>query len=128
MLQLLYRTHRSVPGRIRIAKSPAIYPRFVAMAAEENPELQAKLRALDHELEEGDITEKGYHKRRTLILSQFLNSTHVEQAEPGLILHSPDDTTSSPQDGERSTSLTMSLSRSDGGFNFSHMDAPAAAP
>lgn len=27
--------------------------------AESNPELQAKLRELDHELEEGDITTKG---------------------------------------------------------------------
>jgi len=27
--------------------------------AENNPELQQKLRALDHELEEGDITQKG---------------------------------------------------------------------
>ena len=27
--------------------------------AEHNPELQAKLNALDHELEEGDITRKG---------------------------------------------------------------------
>lgn len=27
--------------------------------AENNPELQAKLRELDHELEEGDITQKG---------------------------------------------------------------------
>ncbi|KAG9528413.1 hypothetical protein KCU71_g23471, partial [Aureobasidium melanogenum] len=34
-------------------------------------ELQAKLRELDHELEEGDITKKGYEKRRTLLLSQF---------------------------------------------------------
>ncbi|KAK9656700.1 putative NRPS-like protein biosynthetic cluster [Aspergillus fumigatus] len=40
--------------------------------AEENPELQAALRELDRELEEGDITEKGYQKRRTLLLSQFL--------------------------------------------------------
>ncbi|KAL5689675.1 hypothetical protein EMGR_008513 [Emarellia grisea] len=40
--------------------------------AEENPELQVALRELDRELEEGDITEKGYQKRRTLLLSQFL--------------------------------------------------------
>ncbi|KAF3397989.1 hypothetical protein F1880_006036 [Penicillium rolfsii] len=40
--------------------------------AEENPEFQSALRELDRELEEGDITEKGYQKRRTLLLSQFL--------------------------------------------------------
>lgn len=129
MQRLLYRTQRSAPWRIvRIAEPPAIYPRFVAMAAAESPELQAKLRALDHELEEGDITEKGYQKRRTLILSQFLNSTHVDQAEPGLILHSPDETTSSPQDGERSASFAISPSRSDGGFHFPNVGALATAP
>lgn len=40
--------------------------------ADHNPELQAKLQELDHELEEGDITRKGYEKRRTLLLSEFL--------------------------------------------------------
>lgn len=39
--------------------------------ADENPELQTALRELDRELEEGDITEKGYQKRRTILLSQF---------------------------------------------------------
>ncbi|RAK71959.1 putative AMP binding domain protein [Aspergillus fijiensis CBS 313.89] len=39
--------------------------------ADDNPELQSALRDLDKELEEGDITEKGYQKRRTLLLSQF---------------------------------------------------------
>ncbi|KAH8432334.1 putative AMP binding domain protein [Aspergillus melleus] len=39
--------------------------------AEDNPEVQAALRDLDKELEEGDITEKGYQKRRTILLSQF---------------------------------------------------------
>ncbi|KAJ5167432.1 uncharacterized protein N7482_006213 [Penicillium canariense] len=40
--------------------------------AEESPEFQSALRNLDRELEEGDITEKGYQKRRTFLLSQFL--------------------------------------------------------
>ncbi|KAJ5491055.1 hypothetical protein N7539_002622 [Penicillium diatomitis] len=40
--------------------------------ADDNPEFQSALRELDRELEEGDITEKGYQKRRTLLLSQFL--------------------------------------------------------
>ncbi|PWY90133.1 putative AMP binding domain protein [Aspergillus heteromorphus CBS 117.55] len=39
--------------------------------ADDNPELSAALRELDHELEEGDITEKGYQKRRTVLLSQY---------------------------------------------------------
>ncbi|KAJ5426357.1 hypothetical protein N7465_001427 [Penicillium sp. CMV-2018d] len=39
--------------------------------AEESPEIQAALRNLDRELEEGDITEKGYQKRRTVLLSQY---------------------------------------------------------
>ncbi|KAI9932111.1 hypothetical protein ASPWEDRAFT_40056 [Aspergillus wentii DTO 134E9] len=39
--------------------------------AEDNPELQAALRGLDREFEEGDITEKGYQKRRTVLLSSF---------------------------------------------------------
>lgn len=37
----------------------------------EDPELQAHLAALDSELEEGDITQKGYQKRRTLLLAQY---------------------------------------------------------
>lgn len=37
----------------------------------DDPELQARLAALDSELDEGDITEKGYQKRRTLLLSQY---------------------------------------------------------
>ncbi|KAL2156574.1 hypothetical protein VTH82DRAFT_1319 [Thermothelomyces myriococcoides] len=34
-------------------------------------ELQQKLEELDRELEEGDITQKGYQKRRTQLLSQY---------------------------------------------------------
>lgn len=37
----------------------------------EDPELQARLAALDSELEEGDITQKGYQKRRALLLAQY---------------------------------------------------------
>jgi hypothetical protein len=37
----------------------------------DNPTLIAQLSALDAELEEGDITQKGYQKRRTLLLSQY---------------------------------------------------------
>lgn len=48
--------------------------------AEDNPELQARLAQLDHELEEGDITKKGYEKRRTTILSQYLSREQLEAA------------------------------------------------
>lgn len=81
--------------------------------AEDNPELQEKLRALEHELEEGDITQKGYQKRRTLILSQFLTPTHVDQVQRGLRLHSPDDTTHPSRDGSRSASFAALTSRSE---------------
>jgi hypothetical protein len=40
--------------------------------AETDPRLQEQLRRLDEELDEGDITKKGYEKRRTLILSQYI--------------------------------------------------------
>ncbi|KAF2158667.1 hypothetical protein M409DRAFT_30831 [Zasmidium cellare ATCC 36951] len=48
--------------------------------ADGNLELQARLQQLDHELEEGDITQKGYEKRRTMILSQYLTKGQLEQA------------------------------------------------
>jgi len=38
----------------------------------DDPELRQQLAQLDHELEEGDITTKGYQKRKTLLLSQYL--------------------------------------------------------
>ncbi|OJJ45586.1 hypothetical protein ASPZODRAFT_133429 [Penicilliopsis zonata CBS 506.65] len=51
--------------------------------AEEIPELQAALRELDLELEEGDITQKGYQKRRTLLLSQFLDASPALEVNAG---------------------------------------------
>lgn len=51
----------------------------VAAVDQDNPELQARLDELDRELEDGDITQKGYDKRRTLLLSEYLN--------PGLPQH-----------------------------------------
>jgi len=47
--------------------------------ADEYPELEAKLRQLDHEFAEGDITQKGYEKRRTLLFAEFLD---VERHAP----------------------------------------------
>ncbi|KAL4787506.1 hypothetical protein BJX76DRAFT_318762 [Aspergillus varians] len=46
--------------------------------AEDHPQLQYALRDLDREYEEGDLTEKGYQKRRTLLLSQHLGSKALD--------------------------------------------------
>lgn len=78
--------------------------------AEDNPELQRKLRDLDFELEEGEITQKGYQKRRTLILSQYL----APPSEPGrgLRVHTPDDSSHPSNDGSRAASLAALTQRS----------------
>lgn len=83
--------------------------------AEENPELQAKLQQLDHELEEGDITAKGYQKRRTLILSEYLSPQQVEQVQGGLRVHSLEETTHPSQNGSRSASFAALTQRSNNG-------------
>ncbi|KAF2092703.1 acetyl-CoA synthetase-like protein [Rhizodiscina lignyota] len=73
--------------------------------AENNPELQARLQELDQELEEGDITRKGYEKRRSFLLSQYLGPNQSEQAPGHLRLHSIDEgTVSPPSDGSRGAS------------------------
>ncbi|KAH9826360.1 DMAP1-binding Domain [Teratosphaeria destructans] len=76
--------------------------------AEVPPELQAKLEELDTELEEGEITRKGYEKRRTLILNQYLSPEQVEQVQSSLRIHSADDT-SHPS---RSTGGSSTVNRS----------------
>lgn len=91
--------------------------------ADDNPELQKRLSELDHELAEGDITEKGYQKRRTLILSQFFTPTHAEQVQRGLRVHSPDNTAHPSQDGSRSASFAALTSRSENTSSFSQNDA-----
>jgi len=72
-----------------------------------NPELEDALRTLDEELQEGDITRKGYEKRRSLLLSQFFSP---QQAPPaprgGLRVHSPEDSDHpASNDGSRAASL-----------------------
>ncbi|KAI3336504.1 acyl-CoA ligase [Xylariaceae sp. AK1471] len=57
--------------------------------AQMSPDLQEKLTELKRELEEGDITEKGFQKRRTQLLSQY----GLPKALGGLRIHSPDDDT-----------------------------------
>ncbi|KAF5002052.1 hypothetical protein FDECE_10749 [Fusarium decemcellulare] len=78
--------------------------------AELNPELQEKLEELDRELEEGDITQKGYQKRRTQLFSQFIGAPPPQiaaLAEPqtGLRIHSPDDSTHPSSDGHRAAAF-----------------------
>lgn len=90
--------------------------------ADDNPELQKRLSELDRELAEGDITEKGYQKRRTLILSQFLTPTNADQVQRGLRVHSPDDTAHPSQDGSRSASFAALTSRSENPASLSQED------
>ena len=78
--------------------------------AEDNPELQQKLKELDFELEEGEITQKGYQKRRTLILSQYL--APPGESARGLRVHSPDDTAHPSNDGSRAASFAALTQRS----------------
>lgn len=53
--------------------------------AENHPELQAQLQQLDQELAEGDITQKGYEKRRTLIISQYLSPAELARSPYRLV-------------------------------------------
>ncbi|KAI9741742.1 MAG: hypothetical protein M1834_000128 [Cirrosporium novae-zelandiae] len=71
--------------------------------ATDDPELQRKLRELDHELKEGDITQKGYQKRRTLILSQHLGPD--QEVLQRLRLHTSDDAPHPSNNGSRSASF-----------------------
>ena len=62
--------------------------------ANSHPELDAALQRLDEEFDDGEITQKGYEKRRTRLLSQYLSPAGLP-APPaqrgGLRVHSPDD-------------------------------------
>ena len=53
------------------------------MAQDINPQLQTRLQELDDEFEEGDITRKGYEKRRTAILSEFISPQQLGQLRDG---------------------------------------------
>ncbi|EGO57941.1 hypothetical protein NEUTE1DRAFT_82005 [Neurospora tetrasperma FGSC 2508] len=71
-----------------------------------NPDLQAKLDELQRELEEGDITEKGYHKRRAQLLAQYgvaapADSQPAGAPTGGLRLHPPDNTSHASNDRQR---------------------------
>ncbi|KAI9810874.1 MAG: hypothetical protein M1832_001096 [Thelocarpon impressellum] len=71
----------------------------------DSPELRAKLQELEHELEEGDITQKGYQKRRTVLLSQYINPASLDRSQTGLRVHSAGDTLHPSNDTSRSASL-----------------------
>ncbi|KAI0380971.1 acetyl-CoA synthetase-like protein [Hypomontagnella monticulosa] len=59
--------------------------------AQLSSDLQEKLSELERELEEGDITEKGFQKRRTQLLSQYLGPETLTDATGGLRIHVPPD-------------------------------------
>ncbi|KAG5927798.1 hypothetical protein E4U42_001767 [Claviceps africana] len=93
--------------------------------ADFHPELQAKLDDLQRELQEGDITEKGYQKRRALLLAQYGygEPSAPPQAPPppppphpqqrsGLRIHDPDSPTHALQDEHQAT-LYSPVSESD---------------
>ncbi|KAI9850819.1 MAG: hypothetical protein M1838_004972 [Thelocarpon superellum] len=73
--------------------------------AQDGGELQAKLQELEHELEEGDITEKGYQKRRTVLLSQYDMPSIIEGGQGGLRVHSAENTAHPSNDNSRTASL-----------------------
>lgn len=74
--------------------------------AQINPELEEKLDDLHRELEEGDITEKGFQKRRTQLLSQYLGpGAGVPDGTGGLNLHASDSGGYVTNDGHRTSVL-----------------------
>ncbi|PGH28207.1 hypothetical protein AJ80_00097 [Polytolypa hystricis UAMH7299] len=70
------------------------------MAEYNNPELQSALLQLDQEFEDGDITQKGYQKRRTFLLSEYLSSSPTDGADRGLRVVNP---TVSPTANQRAS-------------------------
>ncbi|ORY70027.1 acyl-CoA ligase [Pseudomassariella vexata] len=66
-----------------------------------SPDLQEKLDELQQELEEGDITEKGFQKRRTQLLSLY----GLPDATGGLRIHSPDSDSYANSDGHRGAAM-----------------------
>ncbi|KAL2015860.1 hypothetical protein VTK56DRAFT_4679 [Thermocarpiscus australiensis] len=73
--------------------------------AELSPDLQEKLNELERELEEGDITQKGYQKRRAQLLAQYGIGDVSELRVGGLRVHSPADSYHPPNDGHHGSSL-----------------------
>ncbi|RMZ92038.1 hypothetical protein DV736_g707, partial [Chaetothyriales sp. CBS 134916] len=106
------------------------------MSRNSNPDLDDALRQLDEELEEGDITRKGYEKRRTWILSQYGAPSPddlLQVHRGGLRIHSPDNSDHpASNDGSRAASLAaLTGGRSASGMSASRngtmSDVAAAA-
>ncbi|RMZ83893.1 hypothetical protein DV737_g1449, partial [Chaetothyriales sp. CBS 132003] len=98
-----------------------------------NPDLEDALRRLSEELEEGDITRKGYEKRRTWILSQY-GAGSLDNSLPahrgGLRIHSADDSDHpASKDGSRATSLAaLTGGRSASGMSAVRESSYGGAP
>ena len=88
--------------------------------AENNAELRSKLEELEHELADGDITRKGYEKRRTVLLSEYMGYGQDDRGS------SPNGQSRSPpqrSDRLRQASIGSKLSFSDGNDRtFSSLD------
>jgi acyl-CoA synthetase (AMP-forming)/AMP-acid ligase II len=125
------------------------------MADINNPHLVAKLQELDQELEEGEITNKGYQKRRTILFSQYgllpeqqqlqqqIQQHDQRQPSPqnlgGLRVHNADESVHpASQEGSRNASFAArpphqglaETGRSSGegaGFGRPSVDAPRLA-
>ncbi|KAI1879756.1 hypothetical protein JX265_002710 [Neoarthrinium moseri] len=82
-------------------------------------DLQEKLDELQRELEEGDITQKGFQKRRTQLLSQYFpQEQSAPNATGGLRIHTPDSPGYPSSDGHRGAALAaLSASTSDPDVN-----------
>ncbi|KAL2123426.1 hypothetical protein VTJ04DRAFT_3881 [Mycothermus thermophilus] len=80
-----------------------------------HPELQRKLEELDRELEEGDITQKGYQKRRTQLISQYGLAGDLQDLNiGGLRIHNPDEPSHAPPEDHRAASLATLNANSSG--------------
>jgi acyl-CoA synthetase (AMP-forming)/AMP-acid ligase II len=79
------------------------------MGDDNNAELQRRLQQLDSELEDGDITQKGYEKRRTAILSEYLSPQQLGDLRGegaglgGFRFHSPSQSIGSSAGGHAKT-------------------------
>ncbi|KAM3499323.1 hypothetical protein MY10362_007412 [Beauveria mimosiformis] len=97
--------------------------------ADYSPELDSQLRHLQRELEEGDITEKGFQKRRTLLFSQY-GPPPVPPPQSGLRIHSVDNSSHPVNDGHR----VAAMAAMGGGVaprpgsSYHHPDDPPYSP
>lgn len=84
------------------------YPEALATSemANQSPDLQAKLEELQEELDNGEITQKGFTKRRTLLLNQYQFTPEVATAGGRTLqVHSPENTSHPANNSSRSNTL-----------------------